>query len=229
MTTREELVEVVRHRLTSTGAPRLELSLILVLAGTAAFLTSVLALGSGLTSMGGRYALAAAVGYLAFIGLVRLWISWKRGACPDFDFDPGLAPDFVDLVPLRVPGVDTARCTSDSSSGFDFGFGLDLDELWFVVLALVSAFGGLLTIGYIVSVAPVLLAEVALDAALFTAVYRRLHERDASHWAATTLRRTAVPALVLVVFVGVAGLTLQALAPDAQSIGGVIDALRSAR
>jgi hypothetical protein len=229
VTTRQELVEAVRHRLTSTGAPRLELSLILVLAGTAAFLTSVLALGAGLTSMGARYALAAAFGYLAFIGLVRLWIAWKRGACPDFDFDPGFAPDFVDLIPSRIPAVDTRRCTSDSSSGFDFGFGVDLDELWFVVLALVCAFGGLLTIGYIVSVAPVLLAEVALDAALFTAVYRRLHERDASHWAATTLRRTAVPAMVLVVFVGVVGFALQALAPDAQSVGGVMDALRSAR
>jgi hypothetical protein len=49
-------------------------------------------------------------------------------------------------------------------------------------------------IGYIVSAAPVLLAEVALAAALFTAVY-----------------------------------ALEGLAPDAQSIGGVIVALRSAR
>ena len=215
-------MEVVRHRLASTGAPRLELSLILVLAGTAAFLTSVVALGLGWSSMAGRYALAAAAGYLAFIGLVRLWIAWKRGGCPDLDFDPGIGPEFVDLpIPRRLPSVDGPR--------FNLGFDLDLDELWFVVLALACALGGLLTIGYIVSVAPLLLAEVALDAALFTAVYRRLHERDASHWAATTLRRTAIPAMVLVVFVGLAGFALERIAPDAQSIGGVVDALNSKR
>jgi hypothetical protein len=222
VTRREELVEVVRHRLSSTGAPRLELSLILLLAGTAAFLTSVLALGLGWTSMAGRYALAAAAGYLAFIALVRLWIAWKRGGCPDIDFDPGIGPDFIDLpLRLRLPAADAPR--------FNLGLDLDIDELWFVVLALACALGGLLTIGYIVSVAPLLLAEVALDAALFTAVYRRLHERDASHWAATTLRRTAIPAMVLIVFVGLAGFALEQVAPDAQSIGGVVDALNSIR
>jgi hypothetical protein len=222
VTRREELVEVVRHRLSSTGAPRLELSLILLLAGTAAFLTSVLALGLGWTSMAGRYALAAAAGYLAFIALVRLWIAWKRGGCPDIDFDPGIGPDFIDLpLPRRLPAADAPR--------FNLGLDLDTDELWFVVLALACALGGLLTIGYIVSVAPLLLAEVALDAALFTAVYRRLHERDASHWAATTLRRTAIPAMVLIVFVGLAGFALEQVAPDAQSIGGVVDALNSIR
>ena len=196
--------------------------MILVLAGTAAFLTSVLALGLGGTSMAGRYAVAAAAGYLAFIGLVRLWIAWKRGGCPDLDVDPGIGPDFIDLpIPRRLSSVDSPR--------FNLGFDLDLDEIWFVVLALACALGGLLTIGYIVSVAPLLLAEVALDAALFTAVYRRLHERDASHWAATTLRRTAIPAMVLVVFVGLAGFALEQIAPDAQSIGGVVDALNSMR
>lgn len=223
-------MEVVRHRLASTGAPRLELSLILVLAGTAAFLTSVVALGLGLTSMAGRYALAASAGYLAFIGLVRLWIAWKRGGYPDLDVDPGIGPDLFDLPqPDRGPSVDASRLRSSGSSRFDFGLDLDLDELWFVVLVLACALGGLLTIGYIVSVAPLLLAEVALDAALFTAVYRRLHERDASHWAATTLRRTAVPAMVLIVFVGLTGFSLERIAPDAQSIGGVIDALNSMR
>ena len=79
------------------------------------------------------------------------------------------------------------------------------------------------------SVAPLLLAEIALDAALFTAVYRRLHERDSSHWAATTLRRTAIPAMCLIVFVSLAGFGLERIAPDAQSIGGVLDALSSLR
>jgi hypothetical protein len=35
--------------------------------------------------------------------------------------------------------------------------------------------------------------------------------------------------MVLVVFVGLAGFALEQLAPDAQSIGGVVDALNSKR
>lgn len=80
----------------------------------------------------------------------------------------------------------------------------------------------MLALGYVVYAAPVLLAEVALDAALVTTVARRLRKQDAGHWSAAALRHTRVPALVLIVFMIVMGFSLQRAVPEARSIGDVI-------
>ncbi len=74
--------------------------------------------------------------------------------------------------------------------------------------------------------APVLLAEVALDAAIVSTLYRRLSKQDMSHWALTVVRHTWLPALVLIVFAAIGGWALQKAAPDARSIGGVLRALQ---
>ena len=75
---RDELVGRLRIRLTRQGSPRFQLLVIVVLAGSAAFLVSAVALRLGLASMTVRYALAAACGYLAFIALIRTWIVGGR-------------------------------------------------------------------------------------------------------------------------------------------------------
>ena len=74
----------------------------------------------------------------------------------------------------------------------------------------------------VVSSAPVLLAEVALDAALVGTVYRRLRHEDRSYWAMTALRQTWVSAALLVTFMTVLGFALQQLTPGGDSIGDVI-------
>jgi hypothetical protein len=79
---------------------------------------------------------------------------------------------------------------------------------------------------YVISVAPVLLAEVALDAAIVSTLYRRLHKQDMSHWAVTVVRRTWVPALLLLACAAVGGYALQRAAPEADSIGGVVRAVQ---
>ena len=103
---------------------------------------------------------------------------------------------------------------------------IDLDDAWWLVVAGLLALGGALAIGYVVYIAPVLLAEVALDAALVTAVYRRLRPHDAQHWAIGVLRQTWVPAVLLVLFLAGMGAALQQVAPEARSIGGVVAHLR---
>jgi hypothetical protein len=73
--------------------------------------------------------------------------------------------------------------------------------------------------------APVLLAEVALDAAIISVLYRRLRRDEQGYWLTTVLRRTWVPAAVLVVFAFLTGFALQQAAPQARSIGGVIQSI----
>jgi hypothetical protein len=86
----------------------------------------------------------------------------------------------------------------------------------------VGALAGLLAVAFVVYWAPVLLAEVALDAALVGTAYGRLRREDRGYWATTALRQTWAAAAVLVAFMAMLGFALQQVAPEALSIGDVI-------
>lgn len=245
---RSLLVARLAQQLSHDAAPRLHLSIILVLAGGAAFLCSVLLLWSGTAwfdNMSIRYATAALFGYLAFLLLIRLWIRLHQPASND---DSGLNPlDIADgelLLPRPAGGggggvfgggrsggggssaswgsADTASAGTRLSGGG--GWDLDLDPgdaIWLVVLV-GCVVGGGLAIVYVIYMAPVLLAEIALDAAILSALYRRLRRDEAGHWLGTVVARTWIPALVVVLFMAVAGFAMTKIAPEAKSIGGVI-------
>jgi hypothetical protein len=115
------------------------------------------------------------------------------------------------------PAADVAEAAGGS---------LDADELWLAVLALALALGGLCAAAYVIYTAPLLLAELALDAALVSAVYRRVRRRDARHWSRGVLRRTWLPALLLVASFWLVGLALSSAAPEARSVGEALAALR---
>ena len=234
-------------------APRTQLLIVLLLAGGAAFLTSVLLLWSPAAAFEGmalRYAAAALCGYFAFIALIRVWIALHRPAGEsDSALDPLLdAVDVADVAQsIRVPRESTSAfsggrsggggASSDwsggrvhSSAGSRGSWGIDLDDagLW-LVLAAAAAAAGLIAIGYVIYMAPVLLAEVALDAAIISVLYRRLRQDEQGYWLTTVISNTWIPALVLVVFAFVAGFALQQAAPDARSIGGVIQSVTTPR
>lgn len=225
---RSVLIREIREHLAHRSFPRSTMLLIVIASGACAFLGSAVSLSAGLESMGIRYLLGTAIGYCAFIGLIRAWIAYRRGSLPDFDFI-----DLVDL-PTDLGSKSASRSIRGGGSG---GSGsrrpkiespvdlpdvpLDWDELWPVIVAFLLAIGGLIAILYVVYMAPVLLAEVALDAALVSAVYRRLQRRDAGHWMGAVLRRTWVPAVALALFATLAGFLLQNALPEAQSIGDV--------
>jgi hypothetical protein len=227
---------------------RLQLFLIVSGAGVAAFLCSFAALTLGVTSMAVRYPLAVVCGYVTFLLLIRGWIALHhRRQMPDArrarKFDAGdlasLDPGVDVPVPTRLPGGSdgvffAAGRSGGAGSGTSWGrapshagsgVNVDVDELWPVVLAAVCALGGAIAIGYVIYSAPVLLAEVAVDAAIVSGLYQRLKRREPSHWAMTVLRHTAAPAVVLIVFAALGGYAAQRIAPDARSIGGVVRAL----
>ena len=249
--TRAQLVARLEARI-AARAPRFQLSAIMVLAASGAFVASVIALRLGLDSMAIRYPLAVVVGYLAFLVLIRGWIAWHRRGRSESDGSIlGSLADSIDAGKLSVPSragaqpsffaggrsggagggsswagvVSPSRSSGHGSSGGS-GQSLDFDDAWPLVLALACAVGGLLAIFYVIYTAPVLLAEVALDAAIISTLYKRLAKHEMSHWALTVVRRTWVPALVLVAFAALGGWALERAAPDARSLGGVIEALR---
>lgn len=249
-TDRERLIADLEATHIAPAFPRGQLTAMLAAAGVAGFLTSAGLLSAGIDQMWIRYPAAVAGGYLAFLGLLRLWIAWHRGELtPDIDLWPWGSPGSTEPDPAGMPvplgghsggagggatwqdAPSLARSRSvvprpSSSGGWGFDLDLDLDEAWWLVVAGVLVLGGAVAIVYVIYIAPVLLAEVALDAALVTTVYRRVRPHDLQHWSLGVVRRTWLPALVLALCLAGAGAALEQVAPEARSIGGVIAHLR---
>jgi hypothetical protein len=243
---RAELVARLSQDLEYFSAPRLQLLLIMILAGGAAFLSSVLLLWSPAETfelMAPRYAAAALSGYLAFLLLIRVWIALHRPAGEGVDLDPlnmvdaiGGGPSTPSFeAPSQFAGGRSGGAggsgswgggdTSGGSSGGGWSFDVDLDAAVWLLIAAAAAIAGLAAIGYVIYMAPVLLAEVALDAAIMSVLYRRLRRSEQGYWLTTVLRHTWVPAVVLVAFAFAAGFALQQVAPEARSIGAVVQSL----
>jgi hypothetical protein len=246
-TERHAIVDAARERLLREDSPRAQMLVILLLSGAAAFLASVAMLSAGIERMAWRYPLALLVGYAAFLLLIRAWIAWKRRA---LHADPNLADvplPSADHSDAALPNLFRGGRSGGGGGGaawdqppptfaaappaptavskiFD-GASADFDDGAVLVILAALALGGALAISYIVYAAPALLAEVAVDAALVTTVYRRLRERDAPHWALSVVRRTWLPVLGLAALLMAGGFALQRAVPSARSIGHVLRAL----
>jgi hypothetical protein len=213
--------------------------IILGLTGVAAFLTSALLLRMGVTQMVVRYPVAIAAAYGVFIMLIGLWL-WMQRQEPDMDdltegvLDGSLRN--VDLTPTGGgghqladisgggwdAGASTPATPSGGGSGIDLpgvDVDLDLDDLIWVVLAIVVLIAGLVAIFYIVYIAPVLLTEVLVDGLLAAGLYKSVKGVEGRHWMMTVLRKTAIPAVLALVFFSIAGFCVQKIEPKASSIG----------
>ncbi len=125
------------------------------------------------------------------------------------------------------PTMETTEPASSLSKGAGSAVekvagAIDLDDLKWILLALAAALGGLIAVCWVIYVAPLMLAEVALDAALVSTAYSRLKQKDRESWTSAVLRRTWLPALALVAMMTLMGWALQKAAPDAHSVGAVL-------
>ena len=233
--TRLAAVRKIRTQLIAKGYPRLAVATLLAGAGITAFASSVLLLGLGLEQMGLRYFLAVVVGYVTFLLLIRVWIALNRDA---HDLS---VPDLFHAVPdLPHGSIETATDASfsggSSGGGASHSWGepnveiadlsdVDADDAWPVVIAVVVAailaVGAIIALWYVVYTAPILLAEVALDAALVAGMYRKLRREEAGHWLGSAVRRTWKPAAIVAICLTAAGLVMQWAVPSALSVGEV--------
>jgi hypothetical protein len=132
-------------------------------------------------------------------------------------------------------GPETGPQVAEASSAFsspsvdvpEVGDALDLEGLAFVLLALVLLGGAAWAAFLVVWAAPALLAEVLLDAALATGLYRRLRGVRGEHWLKTAIRRTIWPFAAVAATFALAGALMQVCAPGAKSIGQVIQHLEA--
>jgi hypothetical protein len=251
----EELdVDALRRQLLARSFPRLQMMLLLALAGFGAFVSSLAMLHGGITSMPARYFIAAALGYLIFLALVRAWLAYQRrrwvidladlpvdvplGGGPDApplftgqggSFGGGGASGHFSLVdaPGAAPITPPAELPRASSALLD---GIpDADDAWPIVVVVFVALGALVALAFVVWASPALFAEVLLDAAVVGAVYRRVRQRPRGHWLRGVLRRTWLPATALCALVSVAGCALEVAAPGAHSVRAVAAARNTGR
>lgn len=235
--TRREALAQIRARFIGGVYPRLTVLAFVGLSGAAALGVSAGLFRLGMEQLGYRYAVATIAGYAVFLLLIRIWIAFFR---------PRESPDVLDLlpdVPISDPSVGDAPVGfsggSSGGGGASVSWGshpdgapniplpdIDADEAWPVVVAAIVAavvlLGAVVATLYVVYYAPVLLAEIALDAALVTGIYRRLRRQDARHWLGSAIGHTWKPALVIMVCLFVLGTVLQWANPSMRTIGDVL-------
>lgn len=251
--TRHGLISWQRHQL---FMPRFQVSLLLLLTGFVGFFSSFLLLHFGVSQMWLRYPLAILSAYVAFLLLLRLWLAFQRSqnnldfdahfdlpidggssdtASPSADFSFGGGGDFGGGGAGGSWGDSVSSSSSSSYSGGGssaldgVSFDVDLEELGLVILAVVALLGGLFASLYVVYIAPVFLAEILVDGLLLGGLYKRVGQIERKHWLQTAVRKTLLPAILCVLFFGVAGGALQIFAPEAKSIGEVWSALTTSK
>ena len=247
---RKRLVDRMRSRLESGYWPRVHCMLIVSLAAAAAFLTSFTLMLLRVRWMSIRYGVAAIAGYLTFLLLLRGWVRWRWSRvqlnADGSDFVNGA----LDNVDLPMPsfsggggggtgfgggggrsggGGASGSWGSPVSSGGGGGGGkgggggldLDGDDLFWIIVVVVAAFGGAIAIGYVIYIAPTLLAEAIVNGAVAGKVYHGMQKKDHEFWTEEIFKRTIVSGIVVIVCAIVAGYAFNKIAPEAVSVGGV--------
>jgi hypothetical protein len=132
--------------------------------------------------------------------------SWTVGASPgNLGGDLSGGSSIMDSMP-GVPDV-----------------GLDLDPgegCFWIVIPIIAIVGVIFAMFYVVYVAPVLLAEMLVDALLVAGLYRRLKGIEPRYWLRSVVRRTLLPVMIATALFIAAGYLMGRIAPEAHSIGG---------
>lgn len=234
--TRAIAVQRMRARLLREGFPRIQMFILVTLTGLAGFGASSAMLAAGIDSMALRYLLAMGAAYVAF--LLLLWL-WLRTSAADYidvppDFGGGTAPR---AAQEHFAGGGGTFDGGGASANVDFGVedgGVDTlaekplaaiaqaEEGAIPLAVLLLALGIVLSSLFVVWSAPLLFAEILVDALLAAGLYRRLRSLDPRHWMLTAVRRTVLPFVLTTLTVAAAGWGMQVYAPGARSLGEVL-------
>lgn len=129
-------------------------------------------------------------------------------------------------APSPAPVLFAASSSSGSGGGSSLdSMDFDLDDgaaLLIVALILLLVLGAFV---YVIYIAPALLAELIIDGAVATTLYKPVKNIERRYWLGTALKKTAIPAVIIAGLFAAAGFVMQAAEPSARTFG---DFLRSA-
>lgn len=196
--------------------PRLILGLNLLLTGLAGFGISQGLLRLGMDNMGTRYPVAVIGAYAIFLLLMRVWVEFERRS-----FDPSK------LVIEEGEPESRARASTlldSSSSWYDCLDIPDWDSEGCLPLILLGVVIGLILLLVTALIgAPVLLAEVFVDAFLAGVLYRHLRIAADEHWLGAAIRRTWLHVIGVAILLSIGGFTLSFMAPGSKTLGDAVE------
>ncbi|WP_349810936.1 hypothetical protein ABQ179_008200 [Xanthomonas dyei] len=233
-------IEHARRHLERDGWPRLQMSAIVLTTATGGLLASFLLRNAGVDAMVVRYPMATLVAYGLFLLLMWAWLRWRN------DLDDELAGDCVDLASSQTQDASgwaghggnssgagrsgTWSAPSGSSSDVsgdtalpDFVDGEAGLPVLAIVAVLAAAAVAIVAAAWVVWSAPVLMAELLVDAALAGGLYRRMRGVQAQGWWWLCVRHTLWPLIGVLTFFIVVGAVAQHKAPQATTL---MEALR---
>ncbi len=235
--TRATAVQLMRARLLREGFPRVQMFILVSLTGLAGFGASVAMLAAGVDAMALRYTLAMGVAYIVF--LLLLWL-WLRTSAADY-LDPGWVGNADGSAAAKDGAADFSGGGSfdggGASGNVDFGAQdsaigaisdnplgavAEAEEAAVPLVVILLAVGIALSSLFVIWSAPILFAEILVDALLAAGLYRRLRVLEPQHWMLAALKRTIVPFVLTTLTVAVIGWGMQAYAPEARSLGEVL-------
>jgi hypothetical protein len=127
------------------------------------------------------------------------------------------------------PAPMRAAATGGGKGGGSWGLDFDADDLFWVIVALVAAFAGIAAIGYVIWIAPTMLAEAIVSGAIAGKIYGGMRKHEDGFWTSQIVRHTIVSGIVVILCAIAAGYAFNRIAPEARSIGGVWAHLRADR
>lgn len=236
---RTEVVNKTKQRLLRDGYPRLQMFLIVCLTGAVGFITSYMLLDAGMTAMWLRYGVAMMVAYLAFMGLLWIWLHSKSSDYSDF-------PDLTNIGnPIETGGkvfqgqggnfggaganasfepISGEPLASSSSSMPDVGLADIAEEELAIPIFVILIVTALLTLSaWIVYSAPILFAELMVDGVLSVTLYKHLKKSDSGHWLETAFRHTSTQFFIAMALVVGMGWGLHVYTPSAHTLGQAIE------
>lgn len=241
--------ERLRRMLERDRHPRLALAVIALLTGLAGFAVSAVLLWWGLTLMWVRYALAVLAAYGVFLFFVWAWLRREHpdGDMPNASCDSpgnndwqggggnfgggGASADYSDDLAAPDPvAAETGSVVSEVISGTGETAGAAAGEGCLPAVLVVFLVACLGMLGWwVLSFAPILVAELLVDVLLIAMLYRRMRRTDGHSLFQALIRRTRVAFLVLLATMSLAGGWVQWRVPNAVTLGQAWKAMHPAQ
>ncbi|MCC8627680.1 hypothetical protein [Xanthomonas vesicatoria] len=233
-------IEQARRHLERDGWPRVQMSAIVLITATGGLLASFLLRNAGVDAMAVRYPIATLFAYGVFLLLMWAWLRWRN------DIDGDVVEDCVDLGSSAAQDTSgwaghggnssgagrsgtwstPSGSTSDVLGDSELPAFVDGDAalpIVAVVIVLAAAAVAIVAAAWVVWSAPVLMAELVVDAALAGGLYRRMRGVQAQGWWWLCVRHTLWPLIGVLAFFLVVGAVAQHKAPQATTL---VEALR---
>lgn len=200
--------------------PRFILGLLVAASGIAGFAVSWILLHLGVEEMWQRWPLALIGGYIAFLGLLRMWVEIERDR-----YEHGYIQAQGELP--NAPLLDSRREFISDNTWFRWLDALDIAIYFpegcaagcFIVVVFSTLISSVCMMFTFIMAGSELLAEVFLDAVVVSLLYRHLKNAARQHWLGTAVKRSWRLALIMAVVLAILGGCLSFFAPNSHSLG----------